>query len=175
MIKFEKFIQKKYEYSDEWKKVCMIANQLISHLNEPIILEKINQANQPNISSSKVQSVFLVKAQELGFKDESLGLFKNYENKRIRPDYFLQLEKTGILMEVERGKTNHNNMDFLDFWKCHICLHAHYLFLCVPQELKQNAEKDKLSKPFQTTVSHMSAFFQPINYTNVRGLFVIGY
>ena len=44
---------------------------------------------------------------------------------------------SGILLEVERGKTTINNMDFLDFWKCHLCEHAHYLFLLVPQELRQ--------------------------------------
>ena len=25
-------------------------------------------------------------------------------------------------MEVERGKTTTNNKDFLDFWKCHLCV-----------------------------------------------------
>jgi len=39
----------------------------------------------------------------------------------LRPDYFLKLDDTGILLEVERGKTTINNMDLLDFWKCHLC------------------------------------------------------
>ena len=29
-------------------------------------------------------------------------------------------------------------MDLLDFWKCHLCHHADYLFLMVPQALKHN-------------------------------------
>ena len=175
MIKIEKFIQKGFENSEEWAKVCVVADSLVTHLNQPLVLEEINKAHQPGVSSSKVQSVFLERAQELGFKNESEGLFRGYQNKRLRPDYFLRLGDTGILMEVERGKTNQNNMDFLDFWKCHICIHAHYLFLCVPQELKQNFALDRVSKPFQVTASHMSAFFEPQNYTNVRGMFLIGY
>jgi hypothetical protein len=29
-------------------------------------------------------------------------------------------------------------MDLLDFWKCHVCQHAQYLFLLVPVALRQN-------------------------------------
>ena len=50
----------------------------------------------------------------------------------------MPLADTGIILEVERGKTTINNMDLLDFWKCHICAHADYLFLMVPRELRQN-------------------------------------
>ena len=56
---------------------------------------------------------------------------------RVEP-YYLDLDETGIILEVERGKTTINNMDLLDFWKCHICVHAHYLILVVPVELRQN-------------------------------------
>ena len=47
MIKFAKFIQKDYESSEDWAKVCFVANSLIDHLNQPLVLEKINKANQP--------------------------------------------------------------------------------------------------------------------------------
>jgi hypothetical protein len=117
----------------------------------------------------------LEKVLELGFKNESKGLFESYPNSRLRPDYFLALGETGILLEVERGKTNQNNMDFLDFWKCHICHTAHYLFLCVPLELRQNESGKIVGRPFQTVVEHMSTFFLPENYTNVRGVGIIGY
>jgi hypothetical protein len=92
-----------------------------------------------------------------------------------RPDYFLKMGETGILMEVERGKTNQNNMDFLDIWKCHICRHAHYLFLCVPIVLRQNDSGNIGGKPFDMVSSHLQSFFIPQNYVNVRGAFVIGY
>ena len=77
-------------------------------------------------------------------------------------------------MEVERGKTTTDNMDFLDFWKCHLCIHAHYLFLMVPQALRHNATMTP-KKEYQAVVKRMGSFFTPGNYTNVRGLHVFGY
>lgn len=74
----------------------------------------------------------------LGFRNESKGLFVSYANKAVRPDYYLPVSDTGILLEVERGKTTINNMDFLDFWKCHLYEAANYLFLMVARELRQN-------------------------------------
>ena len=44
---------------------------------------------------------------------EKKGLFKNY-NSQLRPDYYKKLKKSGIILEVERGKTLKNNMDLLD-------------------------------------------------------------
>ena len=49
-----------------------------------------------------------------------------------------------------------------------------YLFLMVPQELKQRTN-GAISKPFNVTRSHLSAFFEEGNYTNVRGLVLFGY
>src|SRR5690348_4492686 len=95
-------------------------------------------ANMPGRSSSEIQSIFSPLAKRIGFVDESKGLFANYANPAVRPDFYLPLKGSGILMEVERGKTTINNMDFLDFWKCHLCEHANYLLLAVPQILMQN-------------------------------------
>ena len=119
----------------------------------------------------------LKKALAIGFKDESEGLFSNYPNTRLRPDYYLPIMAgdTGIIIEVERGKTNQNNMDFLDFWKCHICDVAHYLFLFVPNTLIQNASGKISGYPFDTVNKHMAPFFEVKNYTNVRGLVILGY
>ena len=50
----------------------------------------------------------------------------------------MPIGESGIILEVERGKTTINNMDLLDFWKCHICSYAHGLYLLVPTELRQN-------------------------------------
>jgi hypothetical protein len=170
-----KFVQNEFSETDEWKQVSLVADKLIEYLNQPDISSKIMEVNQPRASSGMVQNILLKKATELGFKDESEGLFAGYTNKRLRPDYFKQLTgNTGILIEVERGKTNHNNMDFLDFWKCHICQHAHYLFLFVPDKLKQN-ENGRVTRPYLTVVSHIESFFVPDNYTNVRGVTIIGY
>ena len=119
MIEIEYFVQKQLATSEEWAAVCRVAEELHAHLQRPEVLAAVDQANQPGKSSAMVQDVFLDKALSMGFRDEAKGLFKHYANRGLRPDYY---------MPVERGKTNINNMDFLDFWKCHICVHADYLF-----------------------------------------------
>jgi hypothetical protein len=65
-------------------------------------------------------------------------------------------------------------MDFLDFWKCHLCESAHYLFLLAPKELRQNPTMAP-RREYAAVVRRLAPFFQPRNYTNVRGLFVFGY
>jgi hypothetical protein len=168
------FVQDQYASSEQWTKVKSVADQVEGHLRTKKIRNRIGQANQPGASSAAVQSVLLEPATSLGFRDEAKGLFKNYKNKGLRPDYFLEIDGTGVILEIERGKTNQNNMDFLDFWKCHICEHAHYLFLMVPRELRQNSG-GSVSRPYEVTRSHLAAFFEPRNYTNVRGLILFGY
>jgi hypothetical protein len=121
-----------------------------------------------------VQNVFLQQARGLGFRDESRGLFKGYVSSGLRPDYFMPVGDTGIILEVERGKTTINNMDLLDFWKCHICAHADYLFLMVPVELRQN-ETMTARREFAAVRNRLSTFFERPNYTNVRGLSLFGY
>jgi hypothetical protein len=81
---------------------------------------------------------------------------------------------SGILLEVERGKTTTNNMDLLDFWKCHLCEAANHLFLAVPRELKHN-NLITAKREYSAVVNRLSAFFEPRNYTNVRSLAVFGY
>ena len=175
MAEIKMFVQEQYMNTDEWKKVSSIADKFYSYMNLPDVAEKIASANQPRASSKEIQDILNVKAEELGFKDETRGLFSGYSNWQLRPDYFLSINgETGIIIEVERGKTNINNMDFLDFWKCHICKHAHYLFLFVPIKLLQNNNHNG-SNPYRTVINHIETFFDPINYTNVRGTVVFGY
>ena len=169
------FVQDPFRHSSEWLAVKDISMALHRYLTQDDVKAEICKSNQPGASSGDVQQRILSYANQLGFVDESKGLFANYKNRHLRPDYFLRLnDETGILMEVERGKTNINNMDFLDFWKCHICTHAHYLFLLVPVELHQNPIR-RPTKPYQTTVGHIESFFAPENYTNVRGAVIFGY
>ena len=136
-------------------------------------IARINVANQPGSSSAAVQATFGDYAQELGFENERTGLFGTDEFA-LRPDYFLKLDGTGILLEVERGKTTINNMDLLDFWKCHLCRHAHYLFLIVPIALRQNPTMSPRNE-FATVTRRLQRFFVADNYTNVRGLCLFGY
>lgn len=172
----KKYVQTAYQSTEDWRLVGRLADEFAAFIAEPATALKISKVNIPGSKSLAVQDVLLPKAIALGFADESENLFSAYKNNRLRPDYFCPLPSgSGILMEVERGKTNQNNMDFLDFWKCHICEHAHYLFLVVPLELRQNQSGKVIGKPFNTVVGHMQSFFIPVNYTNVRGVVVFGY
>lgn len=168
------FVQDPFVDTDEYRRVEAISDQLLEHLNEPEARDLLAAANMPGISSATVQNSFGRFSADLGFVDEAKGLFAEYPNKSLRPDYFLRLGDTGILMEVERGKTTINNMDLLDMWKCHLCSHAHYLFLMVPQALVQN-QTMKPKKEYNYVIKRIESFFMPGNFTNVRSVHVFGY
>lgn len=174
MIERLDMVQEPLAASAEWHEVVEVADRLVGHLERPDIATQIDKANQPGRSSAAVQDVFLEEARRLGFVDESKGLFDSYTSSALRPDYFKAVDETGIILEVERGKTTINNMDLLDFWKCHICEHAAYLFLMVPTELRQNATMSP-RREFVTVGKRLESFFVPGNYTNVRGLVLMGY
>ncbi len=167
------YFQGGYVGTREHAAVLEIADRLLDHLREPDVVANIVSANHPGRSSAEVQNVFLAQARELGFRDESRGLFRDYTSA-LRPDYFMPLADTGIILEVERGKTTINNMDLLDFWKCHICAHADYLFLLVPLELRQNLTMSP-RREYVTVERRLRTFFEKANYTNVRGLCLFGY
>jgi hypothetical protein len=168
-----RFVQTSWEDTDEFREVASVADALADHLNTPAAQTAIAAAHGPRSPSSLVQATFLEFATGLGFRNEATGLFANYQ-KRLRPDYFRAVSSTGIILEVERGKTITNNMDMLDFWKCHLCATAHYLFLLVPQDLR-HGDVGFSERPYSAVVRRLAAFFEPSNYTNVRGLFVFGY
>jgi hypothetical protein len=168
------FVQAEFRGGAEHALVLAVGDSLFEHLSTPAVAAQIVQANQPGQSSADIQRVFLDHAHQLGFRDESKGLFAEYASSALRPDYFMPLGESGIILEVERGKTTINNMDLLDFWKCHICSHAHWLFLLVPTELRQNPTMSARNE-FATVSKRLSTFFEPRNYTNVRGLFLFGY
>ncbi len=167
------FVQEAWRDTDEYRAVLGVADLLLDHLRDKAVVANMLAANQPGRSSADIQRVFLEQARELGFRDESKGLFKEYASA-LRPDYFMPLSGTGIILEVERGKTTINNMDLLDFWKCHICAAADYLFLLVPKELRQNPTMSP-RREFTTVSKRLATFFEPGNYTNVRGLCLVGY
>jgi hypothetical protein len=174
-IQFKEYIQAQV-HQGELGQVKEIAYRLHSALNLPEVQQAIALANQPGQSSSFVQNTFLEFATHLGFQSEARGLFQNSFTAGLRPDYYLPIGNTGILLEVERGKTTMNNMDLLDFWKCHICESANYLFLLVPQELRQStAVNATVRYEFANVDRRLSPFFQSGNYTNVLGLFLYGY
>jgi len=165
--------QDEYAENHESRAVRDISDKLLAHLNTGDALELMLAANLPGTSSAEVQATFLPFATELGFTSEAKGLFLEYENK-LRPDYFRPIGGLGILLEVERGKTTTNNMDLLDFWKCHLCKRADYLFLMVPQALKHNDTMTP-KREYNSVVKRLETFFVPGNSTNVRAVHIFGY
>jgi hypothetical protein len=169
------FVQPSFAQDEVFHAAKESAVALRAHLERDEVVSLIHAANQPGMSSAAVQEVLLEKATELGFSSEKQGLFKEYSTSGLRPDYYKTLgEGSGILLEVERGKTTINNMDLLDLWKCHICTDADVLFLFVPLELRQNPEMSP-RREFATVSSRLESFFEPGNETNVKALFLFGY
>jgi hypothetical protein len=167
------YVQKAFEDSSQHRDVTAISDRLLEHLNTVDALELMLAANLPGFSSAEVQATFLPFATDLGFTSEAKGLFLEYDNK-LRPDYFRRVGDSGILLEVERGKTTTNNMDLLDFWKCHLCKQADYLFLLVPQALKHNPLMTP-KREYAAVTKRLETFFRPGNTTNVRAVHIFGY
>jgi hypothetical protein len=150
-----------------------IFNKLVTFMSEPETQNRLEKTHKLHAKSGEIQDIILNKTKELGFSSEKNGLFNNHLVKQLRPDYYLKLDNNnGIIMEVERGKTIANNMDLLDIWKCHICNEANYLFLVIPN-IRQTATGRNII--FNTVERRMLTFFETENYTNVDGVFLIGY
>lgn len=159
---------------EEYGQVKRIGNLLYEYLSSTTVLTKLYQVNLPGNSSLLVQNVFLDKAKELGFQSEKKRLFSQIPTPHLRPDYYMKIKNSGIIIEVERGKTIMNNMDMLDMWKCHLCDAANHLFIFVPNELKHNPD----SRPydcFRIVSNRMAPFFNRENYCNVHSLWIFGY
>jgi hypothetical protein len=162
------------ERLESFKCANEIAEELRRYLGQPDIEERIRERHKHGAKSSEIQDVILQKAAELGFESEKKELFKEYKTSALRPDYYCRIDdETGILLEVERGKTISNNMDLLDLWKCHVCEHAEYLFLLVPQ-VRPGANGSK-TRPFQYVQKRLSVFFETKNYVNVNAVHLFGY
>jgi hypothetical protein len=157
-----------------YSEVESTGNELLRYLSGSEVIEKVKMANMPGMSSSFVQNIFIDKAKDLGFQSEKKDLFAGIPTSHLRPDYYKRIGESGVIMEVERGKTIMNNMDMLDFWKCHVCKHANHLFLFVPQELKHN-NGSKGYDCFKIVSNRMQPFFERTNYTNVHSIWIYGY
>ena len=173
MPELKVFIQNNI-YNRFYKEVERVGEALFEYIETESVMAEIEKVNLSNKSSQDVQDILLKKAVELGFQSEKRGLFSDISNSNLRPDYYKRIETTGIIIEVERGKTIMNNMDMLDFWKCHIFKVANHLFLFVPNELKHNLNSEP-NNCFQKVSSRMAPFFEEGNYTNVHSLWLFGY
>ena len=159
--------------AETFGEVSALAKGFLKYLSRPVVCEQIALVHKLGASSVEVQKVVLPGAQALGFISEKTGLFQGSAVSALRPDYYAKVGESGILLEVERGKTTTNNMDLLDFWKCHICEHAEYLFLLVPNE--RPSESGRVMRHFKQVQSRLGTFFTPRNYVNVEAVFLFGY
>lgn len=166
-------VLKKLGASRHFDRVNSIAEQLRAHLDQSATQALLKERHVVGASSAAIQEIILSESQRLGFHSEKKGLFLDYEVNALRPDYYCSIGNTGILLEVERGKTIPNNMDLLDLWKCHICSRADYLFLVVPQV--RPTAKGGSTHQFSNVAKRLSPFFQVGNYVNVEAVFLFGY
>lgn len=151
-----------------------IAIDLLKFMTSSEIKARIAEKHKLNGKSQEIQNILWERASLLGFESEKKELFKEYECKYLRPDLFRALSPaSGILLEVERGRTTSNNMDILDLWKCHICSHTNFLFLVVP--FARESENGKSLGHFRAVQQRLSPFFEERNYVNVDAVFVFGY
>lgn len=159
----------------EATEVLALSKKLNEYLSQTSVKKEIAQTHSLGASSHQIQNIVKDFVVDLGFSSEKKGLFKEYDVAGLRPDYYKPLGNTGILFEVERGKTNANNMDLLDVWKTHICKEAHHLFLMVPI-IRQTKSNPKGTKIFIGVNKRMASFFlDQENEVNVRSVSIFGY
>lgn len=172
-IEYAVLTKEESESADTFVDVDQLARRFLRYLRRPDVQKQIAKVHKLGTSSAKVQEVVLPGAKKLGFANEKKGLFAGYRVPALRPDYYVKVRDAGVLLEVERGKTTTNNMDLLDFWKCHICEHADYLFLLVPQQ--RPSENGRVLHHFKQVRNRLSTFFEPQNYVDVDAVFLFGY
>lgn len=149
-----------------------LAVELRHYLNESEAQKELHARHSLGAKSQAIQQLVIGKATALGFESERERLFLGSTVRGLRPDYYCPVGNTGILMEVERGRTTENNMHLRDLWKCHICAQASYLFLVVP---KLRQAKKRPTYPFRSVEKALATFFEPSNYINVDAVFLFGY
>jgi len=170
---YQVFYKQPISLNDEFVEASSIALQLKDYLSSEDVCAEISQCHKLNASSQQIQTIIHKELTRLGFQSEKRGLFSNYGVAALRPDFYRPVGKSGIILEVERGKILANNMDSLDLWKCHVCAYADFLYLIVPVE--RQSEKRGATKAFDNVARRLSTFFESHNYVNVEAAFVFGY
>ena len=171
----EHHVHKKKSHRDlgAFAEVESVASEFLLFLRTPPIEQAIALVHKLGATSTEIQAVVHPGLEDLGFTPERKKLFKGYPVPALRPDFYKKVGESGILLEVERGKTTANNMDLLDLWKCHICEHAEFLFLLVPN--KRHSTKGNGTRPYAQVKKRLSTFFEVRNYVDVEAVFLFGY
>jgi hypothetical protein len=174
-IEFEVLKKKDVESLESFTRADAMAKELRQYLEQENTRQQILDCHKLGAPSTLIQALVSKKVTSLGFVPEKRGLFRTSPVPALRPDYYCPMgDSSGILLEVERGKTTTNNMDLLDLWKCHICEHAEYLFLLVPQ--KRTSANGTVLWQFKQVKRRLGVFFvEPKNYVNVNAVHLFGY
>lgn len=144
-------------------------------LNDNKAIEEFIQSKKSEITLLNNKGTSSKQVQDYIFEGviKSLGYGSEIRQGQFIPDFIKETANFGIMIEVERGKTINNNMDFIDFWKCHINRKANMLILIVPQRVPR--AKDKSMNIYSFVLRRMEPLFEEQNYTNVKALSVIPY
>jgi hypothetical protein len=175
VMKYKEISKKPDNLYAESEEVASIAKQLSEYMDTDSFCAQIEKVHKLNGKSQAIQSLLEDKLLSLKFASEKKGLFTGCAVPSLRPDFYRKVGKSGILVEIERGKTIANNMDLLDLWKCHHCAEADFLFLIVPC-LREN-HRGQVTRIFDRVEKRMESFFDPIgkNYVNVEAVHLFGY
>jgi hypothetical protein len=173
VMDYKTFAKQPATLPSELEEVSVIARQLGDHLASEMVCSAIGECHRLHGTSQQIQTILNDKLLGLGFQSEKRGLFHEYPVASLRPDFYRPVGNSGILLEIERGKTLTNNMDLLDLWKCHLCAHADFLFLVVPKE--RASENGQIIRAFDGASRRLSTFFEPKNYINVEAVYLFGY
>jgi len=151
------------------KQIRELARALFQSIDFNGIESTLREAERTGLegrkTSQRVQAHIEDAALPMGFRSERKGIFADMD-LALRPDLFHA--DLRVLLEVERGGANTNNHDLKDFWKCHLCPTADWLFLVLPERIHGGL-------PFATTTRRFSPFFDPGNEVNVHGVALFGY
>lgn len=152
-----------------WKTALSDANSISEFIKSQQAW--ITKLNAPGKSSKELENFLEPELLGLGYDHEPKEI---YPDRALIPDYVKMTDNGGIILEVERGKILWNNMDLLDFWKCHIHNRCNYLILIVPMFLI-HSDKTPPEKAFEKVSNRLEAFFKKGCETRVRGLIVVKY
>jgi hypothetical protein len=160
-------------FEAEFGEAERLAHTLEERMSLELLRNHIEAVHKLGGTSHQVQALLRTDLEALGFESERKGLFGKSAVRALRPDFYRRQGRSGIIAEVERGKTITNNMDLLDLWKCHLCAEADFLFLIVP--MSRVSKSGGIIKAFEQATRRLETFFEPQNYVNVDAVFVFGY
>lgn len=102
---YKKFCKEPGKFPAESEQVSRIADKLDEYIsNNRSEIEKVHTLNA---NSKQIQSLVEVKLRELHFESEKDGLFDSCKVRSLRPDFYLKVGSSGILVEYVNVEAVH--------------------------------------------------------------------